>query len=164
MTKEFPISLITGMTKTRLIGKDNDLPWNIPDDLKNFKEVTTGASVIMGLNTFKSIGRPLPGRNNIVLDFEPQEIEGVTVCTSIPDAIKAAEEYSKKTGANIFCIGGVGIYKQFLPIVDKLYISWMKKEYEGNMYFPEFNLDEWEIESKKDFPDFEFIVYNRKQK
>lgn len=162
MSKEFPIAIITGMTKNRLIGKDNNLPWNIPEDLQNFKEVTTGASVIMGLNTFKSIGRPLPGRNNIVLDFEPAEIPGVTVCTSIPDAIKLAEENSKKTGKPIFCIGGAGIYKQFLKIVDKLYISWIKDDYEGNIYFPEFNLDDFEIESKKDFEAFEFIIYNRK--
>jgi len=160
MSKEFPISIITGMTKTRLIGKDNELPWDIPEDLKNFKEVTTGATVIMGLNTFKSIGRPLPGRNNIVLDFNPQEIDGVTVCTSIPDAIKVAE----KAGKPIFCIGGVGIYKQFLPLADKLYISLMRKEYEGNMYFPEYNEDDFEIESKKDFEAFEFIIYKRKEK
>jgi dihydrofolate reductase len=152
------LALIVGIGPNNVIGKGNELPWNIPEDLNNFKEVTKGNSVIMGLKTFESIGRPLPGRNNIVLHFEKLDIPGVIVCTSIPEAI----EEGKKFGKDIFCIGGVSIYKQFLSIVEKLYISWIKKEYEGDMFFPEFNLDEWEPEHKKDFKEFEFVIYKRK--
>jgi dihydrofolate reductase len=152
------LALIVGIGKKNVIGKGNALPWNIPEDLKNFKEVTKGNSVIMGLKTFQSIGKPLPGRNNIVIHFEKLDIPGVTVCTSIPEAI----ELGKKFGKDSFCIGGVSIYKQFLPLVEKLYISWIKKEYEGDMFFPEFNLDEWVPEQKKDFNEFEFIIYKRK--
>ncbi|MCB9358438.1 dihydrofolate reductase [Candidatus Woesearchaeota archaeon] len=154
------LALIVGIGPNRVIGKGNELPWNIPEDLKNFKEVTKGNSVIMGLKTFESIGRPLPGRNNIILSLDPVEIPNCTVCTSIPEAIKAGEEFGK----DIFCIGGVSIYKQFVPIVEKLYISWIKKEYDGDMFFPEFDLDEWEPEETKEFNEFKFVIYKRKAK
>ena len=153
------ISIIVGMTKSRLIGKGNELPWHIPEDLQNFKDVTRGASVIMGLMTFKSIGKPLPGRNNIVLNFDRIEIPGVDVCTSIPEAIERAKGH----GGEIFCIGGKSIYKQFLDIADRLYISWMRKEYEGDVYFPDFDLNNWEVAERKDFEDFEFVTYNKKR-
>jgi dihydrofolate reductase len=152
------LAIIVGIGKHRIIGKGNQLPWNIPEDLKNFKKITSGNTVIMGLKTYESIGRPLPNRNNIVLHFEKIDIPGVTVCTSIPESIEKAKEFGK----DIFCIGGVSIYKQFLPLVDKLYISWIKKEYQGDMLFPEFDLDEWQPEHTEDFNDFEFVIYKRK--
>lgn len=152
------LALIVGIGPKNVIGKGNKLPWDIKEDLKNFKEVTQGNSVIMGLKTFESIGKPLPGRNNIVIHFEKISIPGVTVCTSIPEAIEAG----KKFGKDSFCIGGVSIYKQFLPLIDKLYISWIKKEYDGDMFFPGLDLNGWIVESKKDFPEFEFVIYKRK--
>ena len=82
------LALIVGIGPNNVIGKGNELPWNIPEDLKNFKEITSGNSVIMGLKTYESIGRPLPNRNNIVLHFEKLDIPGTTVCTSIPEAIE----------------------------------------------------------------------------
>jgi dihydrofolate reductase len=154
------LALIVGIGPKNVIGKGNELPWNIPEDLNNFKQVTKGNSVIMGLKTFESIGRPLPERNNIVVHFEKVDIPGVIVCTSIPEAIEKGKEFGKDT----FCIGGVSIYRQFLPLVDKLYISWIKKEYDGDMFFPEFNLDEWQPESEKDFADFKFVIYKIKNK
>lgn len=154
------LALIVGIGPNRVIGKGNKLPWNIPEDLKNFKKVTKGNSVIMGLSTYKSIGKPLPDRNNIVLHFEPVDIEGVTVCTSIPESIEKAKEFGK----DIFCIGGVSIYKQFLPLVEKLYISWIKKEYGGDMLFPEFDESEWEIEKEEEHEEFTFVIYKRKDK
>lgn len=152
------LALIVGIGPNNVIGKGNELPWNIPEDLNNFKEITKGNSVIMGLKTFESIGKPLPNRNNLVLNFDKLDIPGVTVCTSIPESIQKGKEFGKDT----FCIGGVSIYKIFLPLVDKLYISWIKKEYEGDMFFPEFDLNEWEVESKQDFDEFEFVIYKRK--
>jgi dihydrofolate reductase len=152
------LAIIVGMTKNRIIGKGNELPWHIHDDLQNFKKITSNSTVIMGLRTYQSIGKALPNRNNIVLHFEKIEVPGCTVHTSIP----AAVEYAKSLGKPIFIIGGASIYKQFLPMIDKFYISWIKKDYPGDVYFPEFNLNEWVAEEKKDFPEFEFVIYRRK--
>jgi dihydrofolate reductase len=154
------LAIIVGMTQKRIIGKGNELPWHIYDDLQNFKKITSGCTVIMGLKTFYSIGKALPNRNNIVLNFEKIDLPGCTVITSIPEAIKLAESFGKPT----FCIGGASIYKQFLLLIDKFYISWIKKDYPGDVYFPEFDLNEWIAEEKKDFPEFEFVIYGRKKK
>ncbi len=153
------IAIIVGLTKQKVIGKNNDLPWRISEDLKNFKKHTNDCTVIMGRKTYESIGRPLPNRNNIVISRSMLETEGIDVCSSVEEAIEKAKEYGKDT----FVIGGSTIYKQFLPVVDKLYMSWIKEDYEGDTYFPEFNLDEWEPEHKEDFDDFEFIIYKRKK-
>ena len=141
------IAIIAGMTKNRVIGKGNNLPWHIPEDLKNFKRVTSGNTVIMGRKTYDSIlsmiGHPLPNRNNIVISRSLQD-ERVTVCRSVEEAVENGRSFEK----DIFVIGGATIYKLFLPIADKKYISWIKKDYEGDVYFPKFNLDEFQYHLK----------------
>jgi len=144
------------MTRNRVIGKNNSLPWHIPEDLKNFKEVTLNKTVVMGRKTFDSIvsmiGKPLPNRKNIVLSRSMQPQEGVEVC-SIQQILDLKED--------AFIIGGASIYKQFLPYVDRMYISWIKKDYEGDSLFPEFSLDNFKVIEKKDFEEFEFVIYER---
>jgi len=152
------ISIIVAMDKNRVIGKDNKLPWHISDDLKNFKRLTTENTIIMGRKTYESIGKPLPNRNNIVVSTTMQPISGITVCKTIPEAI----EIGKTCGKEIFIIGGGQIFKQTIPLADKMYISYIKKEYEGDAYFPEFNENEWNIEQKQDFAEFELVIYVRK--
>src|SRR5688572_17813376 len=129
------IKMIVAMTRQRVIGQPGALPWYIPDDLKRFKKITQGHTVIMGRNTFESIGRPLPNRNNIVLSFAREEIPGVEVCVSIEEALARAKAY----GAEIFVIGGASIYEQMLPLTDVLYVSHVKKDYPGTIYFPSFD-------------------------
>ncbi|MBN1646263.1 dihydrofolate reductase [Candidatus Woesearchaeota archaeon] len=158
MRQKMVFAIIVGMCKDRLIGKDNELPWHIPEDLKNFRKVTANSAVVMGLNTYYSIGKPLPNRNNIVLSLESVKIEGVDVCNSIEEGIERAKSYGK----DIFIIGGVMIYKLFLPKVDELFISHIKKKYKGNMYFPEINWGEWEEYDRKQFDEFDFVKYRRK--
>ena len=148
------------MTKNRVIGKDNSLPWHIPEDLKNFKRLTEGNTVVMGRKTWQSIPekfRPLPNRNNIVISRNISAIKGAEVCSSLEKALEKAQSY----GQEIFIIGGSSIYEQFLPLADKMYISYLKKEYSGDTYFPNFNKEDWEIAEKKDFTEFEFVVYKR---
>jgi dihydrofolate reductase len=153
------VILICALTKNRVIGKDNKLLWHIPEDLQNFKRLTLGNSVIMGKKTFESIGsKPFPGRNNIVLNFVSEEIPGATVCTSIPEALDKAREFGKE----IFIGGGASIYKQFLPFADKMYLSYVKKEYKGDVYFPEFDEAEWNVVKREDHEEFEFVEYERK--
>ena len=152
------MAIIVGIPENRVIGNGLELPWNIPEDLKHFKEQTTGKTVIMGLATYKSIGRTLPNRNNIILSFDKIEIQGATVCQSIPEGIEKAKEF----GVDIFIMGGASIYKQFIPIVDKMYISHIKGEYKGNIYFPEYDESVWEAEFREDKGPFEFVIYKRK--
>ena len=152
------IAIIVGLTKKRIIGKNNDLPWKISDDLKNFKKHTNNKTIIMGRKTYESIGRPLPNRNNIVISRTMQPKENLTIATSIEDAIEKAKQFNQ----DIFIIGGSTIYEKFLPIVDKLYLSWIKQDYDGDTYFPEFNLEDWQEESKEAFDEFDFIIYKRK--
>jgi len=136
--------LIAAMTKKRVIGKDNKLPWHISEDLKNFKRLTSGNTVIMGRKTFDSIGKPLPNRHNIVVSRSVSAIDGVDVCHSFEDAVEKAKSYGK----DIFVIGGNSMYGLALPMADKMFISHVKKEYEGDAYFPDWNQDEWEVESQ----------------
>ncbi len=154
------LALIAGMTKERVIGKGNDLPWHIGEDLKNFKQITEGQTVVMGKNTLDSIGKPLPNRNNVVLSAEKIRIEGVDVCTSISEALEKAKSYRKK----VFIIGGASVYAQMIDLVDTMYISYIKNDYEGDVLFPEFNEAEWERVEEKDFKDFLFVTYKRYEK
>jgi dihydrofolate reductase len=152
------IAIIAAMTIDGIIGKGNQLPWNIPDELKHFKSSTQGSTVIMGKKTFESIGRPLPKRNNIVLSPPGLTIPDVTVCHSVEHALQVAESYDN----NIFVIGGAYTYEQFLPLVDFLYISYIKKHYDGDVFFPVVDFSDWQVVEKKDHAEFEFVLYKRR--
>lgn len=154
------ISIIAAMTKNRVIGRNNRLPWHLSDDLKNFKKLTVGNTVIMGRKTFESIGKPLPDRNNIVISSSMPPAENIIVAKTIEEALQKAESFNRE----IFIIGGASVYVQSLPFADRLYLSFIKKDYDGDAYFPEFNMKEWKIENKKDFPDFELVIFARNGK
>lgn len=153
------ISIIAALTKDRVIGKDNKMPWYLPEDLKNFKRITKGNTIIMGRKTYESIGRPLPGRKNIVLSSTmTSDSDKLLVCGSFESVLDAAKLENKE----IFIIGGANVYAQALSLTDKMYLSYVKQSYEGDTFFPEFDKNNWDITEKKNFPDFEFVVYERK--
>ncbi len=153
-----PIIIIVGMTDKRIIGKGNELPWHISEDLKHFKRETTGNTVIMGHNTYLSLNRPyLPNRNNIVISPELESNEYITVCRTLDEALDAGQ----KLGKPIFIMGGAYTYEHALPFVDYLYISWVKKDYEGDVYFPIFDVDNWTKESSEEYDEFVFVIYKR---
>lgn len=156
------INIIAALTKNHVIGKNNQLLAHISEDLQNFKRLTLGNTVIMGRKTFESIGQPLPNRKNIVISHSILSLPGVDVCHSLNDALEKARSADLAKSSEIFIIGGASIYQQALPLADKLYLSHLKKDYEGDAYFPELNLLEWEIEEQKEFKEFTFIVYRRK--
>jgi len=153
------INIIAALTKNHVIGKGNQLPWNIPDELKHFRKTTTGSTVIMGMRTFQSIGRPLPNRQNIVLSTPDFAAPNITVCSSIDDALAMATSFEKP----IFVIGGAYTYEQFLPLANRLFISYIKNDYQGDVFFPRFDLAEWDVVERIDYPEFEFILYERKR-
>ncbi len=152
------ISIIVAMTKDRVIGEGGQVPWNISDDMKLFKSITEGNTVIMGKTTWFSIPsmfRPLPGRANIIVSTKLEEQMGAKVCRSVDEAVTEA----KKNNKGIFCIGGAKLYAAMLPLADTMCISWVKEEYEGDTYFPEVNFKEWKEIETKEFPDFVFKKY-----
>lgn len=154
------ITLIAACSKNRVIGKDNKLIWNVPGDLKRFKELTTGNPILMGRKTFESIGRPLPKRTNIVVTRDNNwSKEGVIVYNNIEDVIS---EYSN---ANLFIIGGGEIYSRLLNIADKIELTLIDKEFDGDTYFPQID-DKWVIENSESMSceefDYHYITYVRK--
>lgn len=131
------VSLICSIAKNRAIGKNNKLLWNIPEDLRYFKEKTTGHAVIMGHNTYFSIGKPLPNRTSIVLSLDKNfKAEGCIVCNSINEALEKAKEIEKE---EIFIIGGARVYAQTIDLADKLYLTLVEGEYEADTYFPDYS-------------------------
>ena len=134
--KEAKISLIAAVGKNRELGKNNQLLWNISADLKHFKEKTFGKPCIMGQKTFESIGRPLPGRLNIVLSKDPKfKAKGVITCDSIDSAVRWASNYSSE----VFVIGGGSIYAQTIDLADKLYLTLVDKSFEADVFFPDYS-------------------------
>src|SRR5690606_308269 len=159
------ISLLVAMDKNRLIGKDNDLPWRLPADLAYFKRVTMGHPIIMGRKTYDSIGRPLPGRENIIVTRDTSyKMEGCKVIHSIDEILKLNEEHDQE----LFVIGGAEIFKEILPYSDRLYITEIDEEFEGDTYFPAFDKSEWKVISEekgvkdeKNPYDYTFMVYEK---
>lgn len=128
------ISMIAAMAKNRVIGLDSKMPWHLPADLQFFKKVTLGKPIIMGRKTYSSIGRPLPGRLNIVLSKDPSLlIEGVTCVQTIDQALKLVA-----LEPEVMIIGGATIYGQFLELADRLYLSFIDLEIKGDTYFPDY--------------------------
>lgn len=134
------ISLIAAMGRNRVIGKDNSLPWSLPVDMKHFHDLTTGKPVIMGRKTFESIGKPLPDRTNIIITRDTNyKAENCIVVHSTDEALKAAEGNEE-----VMIIGGAQIYKEFLSKANRIYLTIIDSDFEGDVYFPEYNIEEWE--------------------
>jgi dihydrofolate reductase len=144
------LDIIVAMTKDRVIGVNNRLPWNIPEDLQHFRRTTEGNAIIMGRGTYESIGKPLLKRTNIVLSKTMEQCEGLYICTSLEEAITIGKEYNEKT----YIIGGASVYEKALPLVDSLIISMVYGEYQGDTYFPEIDLSEWYVSSRKSYAEF----------
>lgn len=131
------LSMIVAVDETRAIGRNNQLLWHIPEDLKRFKELTTGHTVVMGENTYYSIGKPLPNRKNIIVTLNQSlELPGCVVTHSIEEALQQAREVEEK---EIFIIGGASIYKQFLPLIERLYLTLVQGKHEADTFFPEYD-------------------------
>lgn len=153
------------MDRNRLIGNRNQLPWHLPADLAHFKKITLNKPILMGRKTYESIGRPLPGRQNIVLTHNRSlNIEGVTVVNSLEEAIE-----SLKDASELMVIGGSTLYELALPQAQRMYLTYVDGEFEGDAWFPEFDENEWNISElvtqepdEKNSYGCRFITYERK--
>ncbi|CAM3982584.1 dihydrofolate reductase [Lederbergia lenta] len=160
------ISFLWAEDENRLIGKDNDLPWRLPADLKYFKETTMGHAIVMGRKTYESIGRPLPGRTNIILTHDSNyKQEGCLVLNSKQELLNWAEQ----NDSEVFITGGSEIFKLFIDEVDQLYVTKIHATFEGDTYFPILNWDDWTLISEKkglkdekNPYDYFFQMYKRK--
>ena len=146
------INIIVAYDKNLAIGKDNTLVWRQSADLKRFKELTSGHTVVMGRKTFESIGKPLPNRRNIVITRQDIKIDGVEIINSIDD-IKNIKE-------DIFIIGGGEIYKSFLILADRIFVTEIDCEIEADTWFSEIDMSEWVIESKSEHKSDEKNQFN----
>lgn len=156
------LSAIVAMATNRCIGRDNTLPWRLPADLKRFKQLTMGHTLIMGRKTYESIGRPLPGRTTLVVtrqrDYAP---EGVQVAHSLEQALELAR------GDEVFIAGGADLYRQAMEHVRRLYLTRIGRDYEGDTFFPELDLSGWRLVAEEHHPatatepPFSFLTYER---
>ncbi|MDR2938574.1 MAG: dihydrofolate reductase [Prevotellaceae bacterium] len=162
MSQKF-ISIIAAVAENNAIGKNNQLLWHIPEDLKYFKNLTSGHAVIMGRKTFESIGKPLPNRQNIVVTKNAQSInvDGVVFVSSLQEAVENAQ------GSEVFIIGGESIYRAAMPLAQRLYITRVHANFEAETFFPTIG-NEWQIvEEKEVLKDeksklcYTFLTYER---
>jgi dihydrofolate reductase len=160
------VSSIVAMTSNRVIGRDNEIPWYLPADLAYFKKITLGHAVIMGRNSFVSIGRPLPKRTNIIITRDPYY---VTSCCPVAHSIAEALQIALDAGEEeAFIIGGGQIFNQSADIWDRLYLTEVHTEVDGDVYFPEINMNDWNLISEtfrhkdeKNIYDCTFKVFER---
>ncbi|MCO7176246.1 dihydrofolate reductase [Sporolactobacillus kofuensis] len=159
------ISCLLAMDENQLIGRNNTLPWHLPDDLRYFKKITLGHPVIMGKNTFISIGKPLPERQNIVLTHHPEQFTDEVSCFgSVDEFLESRLSFGKEC----FVIGGAKVFQAFLPYTDRLYITHIRASFEGDTYFSGFHSEEWrlvssipgKLDQKNHYPH-SFCIYER---
>ena len=163
------ISFMVAADEGNVIGKDNHLPWHLPADMKYFKNTTWAMPVIMGRKTFESLGKPLSGRTNIVITrSDTWAFENVSVAHSITDAIAKAQELNTK---EIFILGGAQVFRESLPLADRIYLTRIHHRFEGDAFFPELPAADWELvkchshdpDDKNKYP-YSFEVWQRKEK
>ena len=158
------VSIIVAISEDLGIGRNNDLLWHIPEDLKRFKNLTYGNTVVMGRRTWESLPRkPLPGRKNIVItDIPDERFEGAETAYSIDDALAKCEKDKE-----IFIMGGGSIYRQFMPLADRLYITHVHKKAPADIYFPEIDRLTWKVIEEEEFKSGEvpytYVIYERRK-
>lgn len=148
---EVKLALIAAMARNRVIGRDNAMPWHLPEDLRYFKAATLGKPIVMGRKTFDSLGRPLPGRTNIVVSRQADlTLDGAQVFASIDDALNAARQQAQADGVDeVMVIGGDNLYRQTLERADRIYLTRIDSEPEGDAWFPDFDEQAWTLASER---------------
>jgi dihydrofolate reductase len=164
------LSVIVAVAENGVVGRNNALPWYIPADLQYFKRTTLGKPIVMGRKTFESIGRPLPGRTNIVISSNAAySAEGVSIVSSLPDALELAEKVALIDGTDeLMVIGGATIYEAAVPLADRLYVTEIHAKVAGDAYLSPLDWDSW-VECSRErhaaiepnIYDFSFVVYER---
>lgn len=164
------MAIIVAVSENGVIGRDNDLPWHLPEDLRHFRRVTMGKPVLMGRKTYESIGKPLPGRTNIVITRNPAfEAEGVRRVESLDEGLALAEQIARQEGVEeAVVIGGAQIYALALPAADRLYITRVHANIEGDTMLPSIDWSQWRETSREPHQgsgktpyDYSFVTFDR---
>jgi len=135
------VSLIVAMSRNRVIGRDNRLPWHLPSDLKRFKELTMGHHIVMGRKTWESINRLLPGRTSVIVTRNPEfQLPGAKIARSVEDALQQCGD-----DLEVFVIGGEQLFRAALPLAQRLYLTTIQTDVEGDTYMPQFDLSQWQL-------------------
>lgn len=157
-------TIVVAISENNAIGKDNQLLWYLPADLKHFKNITTGHTVIMGRKTFDSVGKPLPNRRNIIITRHVMHIEGCEVVSSIEAALALCADEEE-----VFIVGGAEIYRQSIHLTDRIYLTIVHQKFDADSFFPQINFDEWRETARADHqPDeknklpYSFITLERR--
>jgi len=157
------LSIIVAMANNQVIGKDNALPWHYPEDLRYFKEVTLNKTVIMGSKTYDSIltslKKPLPNRHHVILTRKGENYPGVETYASVDELLKVYQTKDEE----VFVIGGASVYEQFLPFVNRLYITHINQTYEGDTYFPPIDKEAFVLVSERVSGELTFSIYERRE-
>jgi dihydrofolate reductase len=149
--------VISAMSKDRVIGSGNGMPWNVPAEYQQYLRFVSGQTVIMGRKSYEIFGPDLPAGTTAIVISRSATIDGVTVVKSLADALACADSIGKQ----VFVAGGGSIYSQAVPVADEMYLSTIKGDFEGDAHFPEFDAKEWEIIEQRDEPEFVFRRYRR---
>lgn len=159
------VSAVVAMSQNRVIGKKNQLPWHLPEDLRRFRAITLGHSIVMGRKTFESIGRVLPGRNTLVVSRQVgYQIPGAQVVASLEEAVQTCREQHSSLGEEIFIVGGAEIYSLASPFLNRIYLTLIHQKIEGDAFFPEGALDHFKEVSREDHQTpipYSFIVLEK---
>jgi dihydrofolate reductase len=157
------VTIVVAIAENHAIGKNNQLLWHLPKDLKHFKEITSGGTVIMGRKTYDSVGKPLPNRRNIIITRQQIEIAGCEVVNSLQAALDLCRDHKE-----VFIVGGAEIYKQAMPLTDRIYLTIVHENFEADTYFPEISKDIWKETERTDHEadeknplSFSFITLER---
>ncbi len=149
--------IIAALGANRVIGVDGTMPWWIPEEYQMFLDYIAGHSVIFGRKTYGYFSKELPAKHVFIVTRQDVRYDNAVACPSFEDAIQQAERHSK----DIYIAGGGAIYEQALDVADKMYLSYIKGDYAGDTFFPEFDKSKWRVEQRVDYPGFEFVVYDK---
>lgn len=153
------VVLVAAVADNGVIGRDGDIPWRIPEDMRHFREVTTGHTLVMGRVTYDSIGRPLPGRTNVVVTRNPHwRAEGVTVVGSLDEALAVAEQLP----GDVMVMGGAQIYAAAMLLADAQILTEVHQSPEGDTFYPDFDRDEWEETRREPHDGYDFVRFERR--
>ena len=149
--------IIAALGTDRVIGSGDGMPWNVPAEYRQFLGFIEGQTVLMGRRSWEIFGSDLTSAHNVVISRSTRQIPGATVVNSVERGLETAQGFGK----TVFSAGGAGIYRQTLPLADEMYLSFIKGDYSGDAYFPEFDESRWRVAQREDHPAFEFVIYRR---
>ena len=150
--------IIGAMSRDRVIGRGDGMPWDVPEEYAHFQRLVAGETIVIGRRSYEIFGESLTSAHTVVVSRSATDLPGAIVVPSIDDALRAAAAF----GRTVFSAGGASIYEQTIPRADAMYLSYIEGDYEGDAYFPEFDESEWRVERREEHERWEFVVYRRR--